>query len=152
MIPWHLWQGFKSLWAMTELNYTDSYWLNPENVLHYKKYVKYHILWDEYIKTFILKYVGQSLRLWWDMRFGSWEFNYHWIWTTTTCLDSLSPFSCSLQLSILSPYHRSPCPKPLSSSMLLYPFSFTPSVYTSQIHSRSHSLQSFFSSSFSLLN
>ncbi len=48
---------------MTVLNYTDSYWLNPENVLHYKKYVKYHILWDEYIKTFILKYVGQSLRL-----------------------------------------------------------------------------------------
>lgn len=87
---------------MTVLNYTDSCWLNPEHVLHFQKqYFKYHILWDEYIKTFIIKYVGQSLWLWWDMRFGSWEFNYHWIWTTTTCLDSSSPFSCSFQLSIL---------------------------------------------------
>lgn len=44
-----------------------------------------------------------------------------------------SPFVFFSSPYPLSPYHHSPCPKPLSSSMLLYPFSFTPSVYTSQI-------------------
>lgn len=80
---------------MTVLNYTDSCWLNPEHVLHFQIFFfiiffLFHILWDEYIKTFITKYVGQSLRLLGVQLPPDLNHNH---------LFGL--FSCSFQLSIL---------------------------------------------------
>lgn len=102
-----------------------------------KKYLKYHILRDEYIKIFIIKIcrsvtsalMGNEVRI-----FGvqlPMELNHNHL----LGLFISSPFVFFSSPYPLFPYHHSPCPKTLSPSMLLYPFSFTPSVYTSQIRS-----------------